>query len=909
VSSAPQARIIETRKAPDRTDVDPVTLDIIENALKNIREEMDVTLYRSAMSPGIREQHDEYPMIADRNGKMVVGQFGSFINDFLLFFDDTVEEGDVLFTSDPYSCGGAISHANDWLIVLPIFREGLLVGWSSMFGHMTDVGGKVPGSLPTDASSIFEEGVIIPPFKLVRGGQMNDDALDVILNQVRIPEWNRADLGGVIAGCRLAERRILELCERFGEQTYLSALEELLDRNYRAMRHLIQTYIPDEAVTFSDYVDDDGLGFGPYKMQCTMWRDGDGVVLDWEGTDPQSDSSINYLLSENILKMYFGVYMIMVFDPQVLWNDGFYPLVEVRYPKGCLVQPDPPAALSCRTHALGRVFDVLGGLLGRHQPHFLNGAGFSSSPHLMFSGHYPDGEWFQLYQIGFGGVPGRRIGDGPDGHSMWPSFTNVPNEYLERYYPLRIERYTSVADSGGPGLHRGGNGVEVAYRFLESGEVSIHDDRWFTYPWGVNGGLPGERSTKILERVDGAVEVLPSKCDRVRVGSGDLLRYITWGGGGWGDALDRSADLVAEEVQRGLVTRDGATRYGVMLADDLTVDERGTERLREELRRRRPPLETYNFGGDLDTLRAHSLEETGLPAPVPPGSDPRDAAALAFRAAAPWLTVDADVGQASAGAGPTGQNLSGRVAVVTGAASGIGQATAVSLAAAGAKVVIGSYADDPNDSDRTRTLIEASGGTCLVVQADVRDTAAVDALCDEAVQTWGRLDIAVANAAVLRRDPLESLDDEVWDSVLDVNLGGVMRLARAAARHLTSGGTIIAVSSIAGAMMGWSEHAHYGASKASIIGFARSLADELGPRGIRVNVVIPGLIETPQSLDQTASIGADGLRAAVGSVPLRRIGSPQEVADAIRFLASDQAAYITGESVVVDGGISARVAL
>ena len=893
------AEIVERRQPPPAREVDPVTTDIIENALRNIREEMDATLFRTAMSPGIREQHDEFPMIAEREGRMIVGQFGSFITDFLDAFDGTVEDGDIFFTSDPYHCGGAISHANDWLILMPIFKDGLLVGWASMFGHMTDVGGKVPGSLPTDATTIFEEGVIIPPFKLVRGGEMNTDALDVILNQVRIPLWNRADLGGVIAGCRVAERRILELIERFGEETYLSTLDELLDRNYRAMRELIREHIPTEPVTFTDYVDDDGLGFGPYRLRCTMWREGDGVVLDWEGTDPQSEGPINYLLSKNILKMYFGIYMIMIFDPQILWNDGFYPLVDVRYPEGCLVQPKSPAALSCRTHALGRVFDVLGGLLGQQQPHFLNGAGFSSSPHLMYSGRYPDGEWFQLYQIGFGGVPGRRVGDGPDGHSMWPSFTNVPNEYLERYYPLRIERYATVADSGGPGLHRGGNGVEVAYRFLQPGDVSIHDDRWFTSPWGVNGGEPGGRSTKILERGDGTAEVLPSKCDRVRVEPGDLLRYITWGGGGWGDPLERDPQLVALEVRRGLVTPEGAHRYGVIVDDALQVDEQLTARLRDELRRRRPPLETYDFGPPIDELRLRSLEETGLPAPVPPGTDRREAAALALRAVAPWLAE-------GAGGGPA---LAGKVAVVTGASSGIGQATAVALARAGAKVVVGTFAGDPHDAEQTVKMVTAAGGTCVVAQADVRDADAVDAMCALAVSQWGRLDIAVANAATMRRDALADLTDEHWDSVLDVNIGGTVRLARSAAARLGPGGAIVAVASLAGPVFGWPEHAHYAAAKSSMVGFARSLADELGPRGVRVNVVAPGLVETPQSLDERTSLGAAGLRAAAARVPLGRIASPDEVASVIRFLASDEAAYVTGECVVVDGGLSSRLAV
>jgi len=893
------AKIIETRAAPSSEEVDPVTLDIIENALRNIREEMDVTLFRSAMSPGIREQHDEFPMIAEREGRMIVGQFGSFITDFLDAFDGTVEPGDVFFTSDPYNCGGAISHANDWLVLQPIFREGLLVGWSSMFGHMTDVGGKVPGSLPTDAATIYEEGVVVPPFKLVRAGERNDAALEVVLNQVRIPMWNRADLGGVIAGCQVAERRVLELMDRFGESTYLSALDELLDRNYRAMLELIREHIPTDPVSFSDYVDDDGLGFGPYKLHCTMWREGDKVVLDWDGTAPQSEGPINYLLSKNILKMYFGIYMIMIFDPQILWNDGFYPLVEVRYPDNCLVQPKSPAALSCRTHALGRVFDVLGGLLGQQQPHFLNGAGFSSSPHLMYSGRYADGEWFQLYQIGFGGVPGRRIGDGPDGHSMWPSFTNVPNEYLERYYPLRIERYATVADSGGPGLHRGGNGVEVAYRFLEAGDVSIHDDRWFTSPWGVNGGQPGGRSTKVLERRDGTTETLPSKCDRVRVEGGDLLRYITWGGGGWGDALERDPELVALEVRRGLVTAEGANRYGVIVTDDLRVDETATQRLRDELRRRRPPLETYDLGPPIDELRRRCLDDTGLPPPVPPGSDRREAAALALRAAAPWL----------AGGAGAGRPLDGRVAVVTGASSGIGKATAVALAAAGADVVVGTFDGDPHDAGRTADEIGAAGGRCVVVKADVRDARAVDALCARAISEWGRLDVAVANAAVMRRDRLADLSDAYWDAVLDVDLGGVVRLVRAAAGRMERGGSIIAVSSLAGPIYGWPEHAHYATAKASIVGFARSVADELGPRGIRMNAVLPGLVETPQSLDTTTSVGADGLRDAAGRVPLGRIGEASDVAAVIAFLASDDAAYVTGGCVVVDGGLSSRLAV
>jgi N-methylhydantoinase B len=483
---------------------------------------------------------------------------------------------------------------------------------------MTDIGGKVPGSLPTDAVSIFEEGIRIPPVKIYKKGEYQKDLVDLVMHQVRMPEWCRSDLNAIIASCRMAERRVHEMCERFGEDVYVSATEELLERNYRAMKQLIHTTVAEEKISFTDYVCDDGMGFGPYKIHCSMWREGDKVILDFEGTDPQSASSINFYLNENMFKMFFGIYMIMVFDPQILFNDGFYPLVDVRIPEGSLLKPKFPAALSCRTHALGRIFDVLGGLLGQRQPEFLNAAGFSSSPHLMFSGFHKNGEWYQLFQIGFGGIPGRPFGDGPDGHSLWPGFTNIPNEFLERYFPLRIERYESTPDSGGAGFFRGGNGITMSYRFLEAGTISIHDDRWFTYPWGVNGGTPGARSQKILERADGTREVLSSKCDRIQVKEGDLLHYITWGGGGWGDPLERDPDLVALEVRRGLVSFEGTKRYGVVLTQAGDVDKKATKDMRKDMAAKRGKVEVFDFGPDIEDLRKSCKKETGLAAPVQP---------------------------------------------------------------------------------------------------------------------------------------------------------------------------------------------------------------------------------------------------------------------------------------------------
>ena len=619
------AQIIQSTAEPlARVDVDPVTLDLIENALRNARYEMDEVLFRTALSPGIREQHDEFPLIGDPDGKMMVGQFGLSIPSFLEGFHDTVEEGDVLLTSDPYSCDAAISHANDWLVVMPIYHAGRVVGWSAMFGHMSDVGGKTPSSMPTDARTIFEEGVVIPPFKLYRKGVLQEDPLRIILNQVRQPEWNRADLNGIVAACRTAGRRIQELCDRFGPQTYVSALDALLERNYQAMKTLLGLVFTDgQRIEFSDYICDDGVGFGPYELKLALTRTGDKVHLDFSGSSPQAQGPINYYLNENLARMFFGIYMITVADPQILWNDGFYPLIDVTIEDGSFWKPKYPAALNARNHGIGRVFDLFGGLLGQTNPSLLNAAGFSSSPHFMYSGTYSGGdrkgEWFQLYSIGFGGIPGRPIGDGPDGHSLWPSFVNIPCEYLESYYPMRIERWETVPDTGGAGVHRGGNGVDVTYRFLEPGTVAIHDDRWLTYPWGVNGGTPGARGRKWLERADGTTEVLPSKVHDVPVRPGDVLHFVTWGGGGWGDPLARDPELIGLEVRRGLVTEDGARRYGVVCDADGVVDTAATSDLRAQLTADRPAeLPVFDMGPPLEVILERCLEETGLPAPQAP---------------------------------------------------------------------------------------------------------------------------------------------------------------------------------------------------------------------------------------------------------------------------------------------------
>ncbi|MGM7669869.1 SDR family NAD(P)-dependent oxidoreductase [Microbacterium sp. A93] len=250
--------------------------------------------------------------------------------------------------------------------------------------------------------------------------------------------------------------------------------------------------------------------------------------------------------------------------------------------------------------------------------------------------------------------------------------------------------------------------------------------------------------------------------------------------------------------------------------------------------------------------------------------------------------------------------LAGKVALISGGASGIGQALAVAYARAGAHSVVNYFPGDPHDSQETVRAVEAAGGKCVAVAADVRKTEDCDALAEAAVAEFGRLDIAVAAAGILRRNPLGEMTDQAWEDMLDVDLTGVMRIFRSASAKMTDGGAMVATSSIAGGVYGWEEHAHYAAAKSGVLGLCRSLAVELAPRGIRVNAVIPGLIRSPQSEDAKNSLGDEGLKAAGKIIPAGRVGTVDETARTIRFLTSDDSSYVTGQELIVDGGLTIR---
>jgi 3-oxoacyl-[acyl-carrier protein] reductase len=251
--------------------------------------------------------------------------------------------------------------------------------------------------------------------------------------------------------------------------------------------------------------------------------------------------------------------------------------------------------------------------------------------------------------------------------------------------------------------------------------------------------------------------------------------------------------------------------------------------------------------------------------------------------------------------------MADEVAIISGAASGIGRALAVAYAERGIRSVVGTFPGDPHDPSETATAVKVAGGECVVHEVDVRDSAQVEAFAQRALDEWGRLDIAVANAGVLRKAALADLDDAAWDDLLQVDLTGVLRVLRSAAARMAGPGAMVAISSIAGGVYGWGEHAHYGAAKAGVFGLSRSIAVELAPRGIRVNTVVPGYVVTPQSLDPVNSLGPDGLERAGHDIPLGRPARPEEIAAVIRFLTSAEASYVTGQEIVVDGGLTVRM--
>ena len=353
---------------------------------------------------------------------------------------------------------------------------------------------------------------------------LNETALAVILNNTRTPEMNRSDLMALIGGCRAAERRVVEICDRFGSDTYEAACDALLERTRIAMGALIRRVHPRGA----GHVHRLGRRRRPRQRAVQDGADrvarGRRLPRRLDRDRRQAPGSINFHIHEGLCKLFFGIYMIMAFDPQILFNDGLYDVFEVTLPEGSLLNPRFPAPLSNRLNVHTRFFDCQSGALGQKAPDLSMAAGYGTSPCSCSPGTTRRRATSSSSSCCSAGSPDGAIGDGLDGHSWWPMFRTTPAEYTEAYYPVVIERYVPVRDSGGAGLHRGGPGSRRPTCSLGPGEFTVHDDRALISPWGIGGGRAGGRSTKQLIRADGTEVELPSKLDAYHVEGGRAAR-------------------------------------------------------------------------------------------------------------------------------------------------------------------------------------------------------------------------------------------------------------------------------------------------------------------------------------------------------------------------------------------------
>jgi N-methylhydantoinase B len=578
--------ISRVRQANTRAgdDVEKSLPHVVETALKSARGEMEIVLVRSAMSAGICLQRDADTMIADANGHLLVGHTETDLPQMLRASMPDLAPGDVILHSDPYSPGGAGGHLNDWAVVTPIFLGARLVGFSSAYGHMTDIGSESLGSNSVTTHSIFGEGLRIPPIKLYKNGDLNHEALAILASNTRAPVANHNDLMTLVAATKIGEARVLQLCARFGEPSYTRASQILLERTRQVMRAIIPKYFPSEPQSFEDYVDDDGCGNGPFRLKVTIWREEDKAYLDWTGTDAQAFGPINLHLQESTLQNLVGRYLLRRIDPEMEPSGGGNSLFNITLPEGSLIKATFPAALGSRRHLLGRLRDVINGVFSHSADSLVVAAGESNQGVLTF---IPDDatQGLPLAETHFGAVPARSAADGIDGPS-WKHTEKLHSvEAMEHQAPIRVDSRHCIPDSGGAGSFRGGNGVATTYRFTAPGALSIQDDRQTGQPWGIFGGRPGSRSEKSLTTKSGEHRTLAAKVDRLPVYPGDKLLYAGPGTGGWGDPLRRPVKAVQKDVARGLTTIESAKEYyGVVIDSDTgTIHVEETEALRQRL--------------------------------------------------------------------------------------------------------------------------------------------------------------------------------------------------------------------------------------------------------------------------------------------------------------------------------------
>jgi N-methylhydantoinase B len=575
--------------------INPVVLEIVRGSLSSTIREMELLMERCALSPFIKEKKDYFVGIFDTLGRLVcchLSQSGpGMITPILEVYPIAdMRPGDVYWYNDPYLSRGAVQHHQDMVFAVPVFHQGRVVAFTVTYGHYQDIGGVKPGSISPQATEIFHEGMLVPPIRIYRQGKLNEEAYRIFLRNSRLPHMVEGDTKAMMASCRLAESRVLELLERYGQETVLAAFEEVIDTTATRARARFLELIPEGEYRFHDYLDGDGVSGRPYRVALTLRRRGERVELDATATDEQGQGPINYMTHLGLVQMAYGRWLLSL-DPTLDVNDGLLRNLDAWITReGSLLQPRFPAPCGMRMHTHYRLVAGIFGTLAQAN----NGQVPANSPVYVlyyFRTYEPATGKLILCIEGLGvGLGAKPYADGVDA-IYYIAQENYPVEYVEKEFPLRIEQYAIRADSGGPGLYRGGCGVVRDVRVLcDAAELGNRLENSKFPPYGVAGGGAG-RPGRILLNPGTPQErdILPTS-DGTKLRRGDLLRLTTCGGGGWGDPYRRDPVLVQQDVARGFVSVTGALEdYGVVLDHrTLEIDKAATEGLREALRKNRP---------------------------------------------------------------------------------------------------------------------------------------------------------------------------------------------------------------------------------------------------------------------------------------------------------------------------------
>ena len=571
--------------------VDPITLGLIRNALSSVADEMANTVVRTAYSTVVRDCMDFSTALCDKDGQTIAQgvtipfQLGSIpyaLAATIKKFEGNISPGDVYIMNDPFEGG---IHLPDIFVFQPIFVDGELLAYSAVVSHHLDIGGRVPGSAACDNTEIFQEGIRIPPLKLYDAGTPSEAIFQILECNIRVPLQTLGDLRSNLAALRIGEKGVVSLAERYGADLLSRYFAELIDYTERLVRAEIRSW-PDGEYSFTDYLDDDGVDAGEIPIRVTMTVAGDSLVVDFTGTSPQVQGAINSPISFTISCCGYAVRSSMQADIPNTY--GLFRPIEVIAPEGSIVNPVMPAASSMRGVVGFRLSDALFGTLAGILPDRIPAAGEGGNSLVIIGGYSSERKPFIMFDLVAGTWGARPSKDGNDGLSNPGSIlSNIPAELMELDYPVRVEQYSLVTDSGGAGKYRGGLAVSRDWRYVgdQPATLSIRSDRREHPPYGLYGGHNGAPSLNIINQGTDQERVLRTMVtDELR--PGDVIRHVQPGGGGWGDPLEREPSAVERDVADDKVSvAKAAELYGVVIDQESRgIDEEATRSLRNDLR-------------------------------------------------------------------------------------------------------------------------------------------------------------------------------------------------------------------------------------------------------------------------------------------------------------------------------------